>query len=512
MAVAKVDNTAASDAGYPGVDDATGTIQGRRNGSNGGPESQRQQPPASPREAHDNGQSLREFELHSTYLRALFGQVLTAGIIGLLLGLAAATIFLQKVFPNLAAYPAQAGLFIAFVALGWILLRRAQSNTVRLWRKTWEDFEMRLADANAMANRDSLTQLHNRRSFYETLQDELDNAQSSRTSLAVLILDIDDLKVLNDEYGHQVGDTALAHLADALNSLARPQDVTARLGGDEFSMIMPQTDHRRAEEIATQLWQLLEERPLALPDGTIITVGASIGIGGYPWGGDSMESVIHRADASLYANKLARKGSSGEIQALERRNVATAVVEVLSLALDIRDKLTHRHCHRVSQMAAAVARHMGLDDNEVRTIEHAAALHDIGKIGVPDSILLKRGSLDEREWTDMRRHSELGYYILKGISIFKDAADIVYSHHERYDGKGYPRGLKGEEIPLGSRVFTVVDSYDAMISRRPYRKGSKPRGEALEELRRHAGSQFDPEVVEAFLRVVPTLQPDDVAI
>jgi putative nucleotidyltransferase with HDIG domain len=261
--------------------------------------------------------------------------------------------------------------------------------------------------------------------------------------------------------------------------------------------------------MATQLWQRLEEKPLILPNGAGLTVGVAIGVAGYPWSGDSMESIIHRADAGLYANKLTRKGSNNELQMLERGHIAAAVVEVLSLALDIRDKLTHRHCRRVARMAAAVARRMGLDEEEVRNIEHAAALHDIGKIGVPDSILLKRSSLDKEEWTDMRRHSELGYYILKGISIFKDAADIVYSHHERHDGKGYPRGLKGKQIPLGARVFAVVDSYDAMTSRRPYREKSMPQHEAIKELRRHAGTQFDPEVVDVFLQVVPDPTSDD---
>jgi HD-GYP domain-containing protein (c-di-GMP phosphodiesterase class II) len=113
---------------------------------------------------------------------------------------------------------------------------------------------------------------------------------------------------------------------------------------------------------------------------------------------------------------------------------------------------------------------------------------------------------------DMRRHSELGYYILKGIDIFKDTADIVHSHHERYDGKGYPRGLKGEEIPLGARVFAVVDSYDAMTSSRPYREKAKPQHEALKELRRNAGTQFDPEIVEAFVQIVPETMPDEMAL
>ena len=142
---------------------------------------------------------------------------------------------------------------------------------------------------------------------------------------------------------------------------------------------------------------------------------------------------------------------------------------MLSTALDVRDKMTHRHARRVARTAAAVARAMHLSIEEVSEIEYAAALHDIGKIGVADSILRKAASLDSDEWKEMRRHSELGYQILKGIDFFQNAAEIVYAHHEHFDGTGYPRGLVRDEIPLGARVFAVVDAYDAMTSRRPYR-------------------------------------------
>jgi len=144
---------------------------------------------------------------------------------------------------------------------------------------------------------------------------------------------------------------------------------------------------------------------------------------------------------------------------------------------------------------------MGLDQQQVLEIEYAAALHDIGKIGVTDSILRKAASLDEAEWREIRRHSELGYEILKGIDFLRGAAEIVWAHHERYDGKGYPRGLAGEEIPLGARVFGVVDAYDAMTSRRPYRQ-SVSREHAAIEIARNSGTQFDPHVVKAFLVMI----------
>jgi putative nucleotidyltransferase with HDIG domain len=177
------------------------------------------------------------------------------------------------------------------------------------------------------------------------------------------------------------------------------------------------------------------------------------------------------------------------------------VVDVLSTALDIRDRMTHRHAQRVARMAAFVAREMKLSDRDVLEVEYAAALHDIGKIGVADGILRKAAPLNNEEWREMRRHSELGYQILNGIDFLKDAAEIVYSHHEWYDGTGYPRGLVSDEIPLGARIFAVVDAFDAMTSRRPYRDAMAKDG-ALMEIARNAGTQFDPQVVELFLVMV----------
>lgn len=157
-------------------------------------------------------------------------------------------------------------------------------------------------------------------------------------------------------------------------------------------------------------------------------------------------------------------------------------------------------------MAAFLAREMKLSEHDVLEVEYAAALHDIGKIGVADEILRKAEPLNNEEWREMRKHSELGYQILNGIDFLKDAAEIVYSHHEWFDGTGYPRGLAGDEIPLGARIFAVVDAFDAMTSRRPYRD-AMPREAALMEIARSAGAQFDPTVVEAFL-VMARRNPD----
>lgn len=394
------------------------------------------------------------------------------------------------------------GLFLTcFVLAGELLLRwtermvrteREQANAIFLGR------EAKLED---IASRDDLTQLQNRRFFYQRLQDELEKAERFRKQVSVAMIDVDDLKAINDEFGHQVGDVILRQFARTLNRTVGQSHVTARLGGDEFAVIMPNADRREADQLAWRLWDELGAAPVWENGHASIYLGVSIGTGGYPWGGNDLEDVIHWADAKLYANKLERKGFNRSPSAAADNRLYAAVVQVLSTALDIRDNMTHRHARRVARMAAAVAKEMGLDQQQVLEIEYAASLHDIGKIGVTDSILRKAASLDEAEWKEIRRHSEMGYEILKGIDFLRGAAEIVWAHHERYDGKGYPRGLAGEEIPLGARVFGVVDAYDAMTSRRPYRQATS-REHAAIEIARNSGTQFDPQVVDAFLVMI----------
>lgn len=421
----------------------------------------------------------------------------------LVVGLGAVALRDQPLLPA-----AGAGAVVGFGVLTQIVLWFAERR-IRHERHRMQNVWMaRRAELQDLAGKDELTQLQNRRFFYEEIERELELAIRFKRPLSVLMMDVDDLKLINDEFGHQVGDVVLRAFGRVMRQQVGEQDITARIGGDEFAIIMPGADRRDADKLAWKIWEALSKEPVCETEHASIYLGVSIGTGGYPWGGDNLDEIIHWADTKLYANKLERKGFKHQQEGREddTARLVGAVVDVLCSALEIRDRMTHRHARRVARMSAFVARELKLSEEQVLEVEYAAALHDIGKIGVADGILRKESSLDHDEWQEMKRHSELGYQILNGIDFLRSAADIVYAHHERYDGTGYPRGLKENEIPIGARVFGVVDAYDAMTSRRPYREAMS-RDDALEEIMRNSGSQFDPQVVSAFLKMVRT-NPD----
>jgi len=185
------------------------------------------------------------------------------------------------------------------------------------------------------------------------------------------------------------------------------------------------------------------------------------------------------------------------------------ILHILSSALDLRDQATGGHSRRVAELSLIIARQLNVNGHRLTDLERAAILHDIGKVAIADAILSKPGPLTEAEWQEVRKHPAVGYQMVKDVPFLGVAAEIILCHHEHFDGTGYPRGFKGDQIPLGARIFAVVDAYDAMTFDRPYRK-ARPHQYALEEISRSAGSQFDPQVVEAFLRVgTRGLIPDD---
>jgi diguanylate cyclase (GGDEF)-like protein/putative nucleotidyltransferase with HDIG domain len=399
------------------------------------------------------------------------------------------------------AYVVEGALLSGLALLGACFLVVSRSALKQLSSKARSDLLSLESQLTEIANRDDLTQLRNRRFFYGQLQEELRISAEAKRPTAILMIDVDALKAINDEFGHLAGDAALANLAKLMTKCARPADIVARLGGDEFAILMPKTDRRGASALARRLWEELENNPIHLTPDAAIYLGVSIGVSGFPWKGDDPQALVHWADADLYANKLARKGIAKGFFGRDGSEFAAGVVGVLCAALDIRDKLTHRHSQRVAGMAVAMGRRLGLCEPHLTHLTQAAILHDIGKIGVADSVLSKPAALNDTEWKEIRRHPELGYELLRGFDFLKEAAEMVLAHHERFDGAGYPRGLAGEEIPYAARIFQVIDAFDAMTSRRPYRQPLS-RDQALEELLRNAGTQFDSQVVDAFVEAI----------
>jgi putative nucleotidyltransferase with HDIG domain len=219
--------------------------------------------------------------------------------------------------------------------------------------------------------------------------------------------------------------------------------------------------------------------------------------------------IIENKNYKLHLEQLVLEKTMALDQALCSLNtVHSATLDTLAMALDFRDQSTSGHSRRVADLTAGAAAHMGVKDSALIQIEHGALLHDIGKLKIPDSILFKPSGLTDDEWVIMRRHAEYGYQFLSNIEFLKGAANIVYSHHEKFDGTGYPRGLRGNDIPFGARVFMVVDTVDAMIYKRPYNT-PVTFNESAAEVRRCTGTQFDPDIVEATLEYLGAHLPDD---
>ncbi|HXG35635.1 MAG TPA: diguanylate cyclase [Dehalococcoidia bacterium] len=405
------------------------------------------------------------------------------------------------VFPGRMEPYAQLGAIFGLVFLALSQIRKLTLQLVSLNDK----YKRRLAELEQAATRDDLTAVANRRSFYEQLRKNLESARRRRRPLGLLLLDLDDLKLINDRHGHQAGDVVLNYFASLLNQLARSQDTVGRLGGDEFAISMPGSDSRDLESVCARIWQALAQNPVRVSRDLSISLSVSIGSSCFPANGDDVESLVYWADSNLYSNKLARKGIIKRRMSQDNKLLVTSVVKVLTATMNVRDGGLHNHARRVGHLAAAIAREMGLSDEEIWVIQQGASLHDIGKVGLADKLLNKPAALSAIEWKEMRRHPELGFQILNGIGGMDKIAAIVYTHHERFDGSGYPGGLVAEEIPIGARVFAVADAYDAMTNRRPYRAAISREG-ALGEIALHAGTQFDPRVVAAFLRLMGGLE------
>jgi diguanylate cyclase (GGDEF)-like protein len=390
------------------------------------------------------------------------------------------------------------------------------------WRRI-DEFGAMAADFDAMADAlqhshqrleglaltDPLTGLSNHRAFHEALAAELQRSRREVYDIALVALDIDRFKTINDTWGHAVGDEALRLVAQALRMQTRPGDLVARLGGDEFALALIRADADMAATVVERARAAIAQLGVG-PDRAKITLSA--GIAEFPAHADDELELIAAADCGLYAAKRAGRdrivpwhpgGAEGGGEAPAAADDQAALlrtVHALALAVDAKDAYTHRHSHRVATYAVALAARLGFAEQRLSRLHTAGVLHDVGKIGVPDRILLKSGPLTPDEFAEMQRHSKLGADIIAGAGL-DDVACWVRHLHERWDGSGYPDAIGGPEIPLESRILAVADAFEAMTSSRVYRD-ARSTETALEELDRCAATQFDPELAQAFIALV----------
>ena len=391
------------------------------------------------------------------------------------------------------------------------MMDAVEQNTEKLRHANEElrDRHRQLTDARSQAASDPLTGLGNHRAFHKQLEEEVEAARESGGSLGLIVIDIDGFKDVNDTQGHQAGDEVLRSVADALSEVAGKQN-SYRYGGDELAILVPGADRTVTTELATRIRAAVADVPVEGAPG----VTASVGVALFPESASTAKELVYRADMAMYNAKATGKnrvtvwGSSlsEHLDGIAPRSDDNGrrhadVVASLTNALSAKDPQTKDHAERCSWYTGELAAELGLSDIEIFDLRGASLLHDIGKLVVPNEILLKPGPLTATEMKRMKRHPSDGANTLANVPSAASATAVILHHHERFDGTGYPHGLSGDAIPIGARILLVADAFDAMTEDRPYRE-AMPVADAIAELRRFSGTQFDPAVVDAFLAVL----------
>jgi len=329
---------------------------------------------------------------------------------------------------------------------------------------------------------DKLTGVYNRTYFEEKIKKY---EKKKYLPLSIIIGDVNGLKLSNDIFGHNIGDKLLVKIAEIISKACRRRDIICRWGGDEFAIILPNTGSKTALSICERIKQLCLNAPKD-PIQPSIAIGCSTRL----YMKQSINNVIKEAEDRMYRNKL-----------LESRSARSSIISSLKKTLFERSYETEEHAQRLLNICKKVGAALGLSDSEQDDLNLLAILHDIGKIGISDKILLKPATLENEEWIEMQKHPEIGFRIAQASHELSHIAEYILTHHERWDGNGYPQGLKGTQIPKLSRIISIADAYDAMTNSRPYKQPINHE-EALEEIKRCAGTQFDPEIVDVFVKVL----------
>jgi diguanylate cyclase (GGDEF)-like protein/putative nucleotidyltransferase with HDIG domain len=361
-------------------------------------------------------------------------------------------------------------------------------------------------EARQRADRDGVTNLLNHRAIQEQLTALIRNSQKSGEAFSVLMMDLNDFKYFNDTYGHPVGDDVLRNVAMQLKKIGGAVNPVGRYGGDEFIILMPGQDHEKARQTYRKLLETMEQEHFEVAPGVRIPISMSYGWSVFPDDGTSALELITIADANLYRYK--QHGElEDDVSAMQRRtapagkSTAFSVLDALITAIDNKDHYTRKHSDEVAHYALMIAEELGYSSESLRAVRISGLLHDVGKIAVPDDILRHPGKLSQADWEIMKQHPTFGALIVKDLPYLEDVISGIRSHHERWDGRGYPDGLSETQIPIMGRLLAVPDTYSALTTNRPYRKGHTPQ-EALLEIQRSILTQFDPLIAKTFIELM----------
>ena len=397
-------------------------------------------------------------------------------------------------------------------------------------KKAEDELTLTMKKLDNIALKDSLTGLFNSHYIMERLASEFERSKRSLVPLSLLLIDLDYFKTINDTHGFEVGDMVLVQIAKILKFTLRLNDVIARWSGEEFMIILPEVDREYAIYVAERIQSAFKNKSFG-DDKRAIKLTLSIGMVSYPE--DPLfnsKEMIDAVEKSVFAVKAAGGNGIGSylegllkdkdksqsvdnkvrlLDALKKRmsffagkgeDSATEAIYSLAKSLELKDHTTRKHADETIHYAVKLAQKLGMNDKDIEDVRRAAILHDIGKLGIPDEILLKPGSLTKEEYDVVKKHPDIAADIMSVVDFLKNSIAYVLYHHERFDGNGYPKGLKGQDIPLGARIISVVDVFEALTSDRPYHKAIA-KDEALQVLRDNSGSQFDPTVVNNFIEV-----------
>ena len=366
-----------------------------------------------------------------------------------------------------------------------------------------------------LANVDGLTGVYNHRYFQDSLKMNIEISNRTSEPISMIFIDIDYFKHYNDLYGHQKGDEVLRNIGKILRENVRKDDIVARYGGEEFAIILPSTKEDEALKIADNIRLIVESTKFYgeenQPKGTLTV---SMGISIYPDKAKTDIELIKSADDALYRAKFFNKNRVEKYIFIlddlkkdindEDIELITSIKTLISI-INAKDRYTYSHCERVVFYSRLLAEKLKLSEIDKNSLIYGAYMHDIGKINISKEILIKKMPLTNEEWDLLKQHPQNGVDIIKSVKSLDRVSPLILHHHEKYNGTGYPLGLKGEEIPYLARILSVVDSFDAMTSNRPYNK-RKTYEEAIEELIKFSGTQFDSVIVREFIELIEEIK------